>query len=218
MFTGIIEEKGSILNMHKGRTSASLTIGARKILDGMKTGNSIAVNGICLTVTSFTKTSFTVDVMPETMRSTSLGDLKEKSMVNLERALRLEDRMGGHMVSGHIDGIGTISSRKREDNALWLTIEAGMDILLYMVKKGSIAVDGVSLTIADLRDASFSISLIPLTQQETILEEKKEGDIVNIECDMIGKYVERFLSAGNHEMAQKKSRIDMDFLREHEFF
>lgn len=211
MFTGIIEELGCIREIQRGRLSVRLSIRCHKILEDMKIGDSIAVNGICLTVTARGADFFCADVMPETMRRTGLEKLKVGDGVNLERALRLLDRLGGHIVSGHIDGTGRIVERKQEDNAIWLTIEAGEEILRYIVEKGSIALDGASLTVVDTAEGSFRVSLIPLTARATVLGEKKLGDIVNIECDVLGKYVERLI--GKERTGQRTGQgISMELL------
>lgn len=194
MFTGIVEELGTIANMQQSGEAMKLTIHANKILSDVHLGDSIAVNGICLTVTSFTTTSFTVDAMPETMQSTSLRMLKPQCKVNLERAMAANGRFGGHFVSGHIDGIGTILNKKQHYNAVYYKIAISDELLRYCLHKGSIAVDGTSLTIFDIDESSITISLIPHTVSESVIGEKNAGDIVNIECDMIGKYIERFIS------------------------
>lgn len=193
MFTGIVEEVGTIHSIAMGEKSAILTIEASVVLQGSKIGDSIAVNGVCLTVTSIRNGQFTADVMAETLRRSSLGSLHRGSKVNLERAMAADGRFGGHMVAGHIDGTGTIRSMKREDNAVWVEIEASEKILRYIIEKGSIAIDGISLTVAKLTSKSFSVSVIPHTGEETTLLKKKAGDIVNLENDLIGKYVERLL-------------------------
>lgn len=196
MFTGIIEEVGNIYAIATGEKSAVLTIDASVVLQGSKIGDSIAVNGVCLTVTSIRNGQFTADVMAETLRRSSLGSLHRGSKVNLERAMAADGRFGGHMVAGHIDGTGTILSMKREDNAVWVEIGASEMILRYIIEKGSIAIDGISLTVARLTNKSFSVSVIPHTGEETTLLKKKAGDIVNLENDLIGKYVERLLGIG----------------------
>ncbi|MEI6435390.1 MAG: riboflavin synthase [Bacteroidota bacterium] len=213
MFTGIIEEKGVVRLVRHGAKSSELIIGAKKALEEIKIGDSISVNGICLTVTGFGHDYFTVDVMPETIRQTSLSGLKTGSAVNLERALRLSDRLGGHLVSGHIDGAGKVSKVWQEDNAMWINITADQSILKYIVKRGSVAVDGVSLTVPSVNDYSFSVSVIPHTKQATTLTDKKTGDLVNIECDVIAKYIEK-LSTGN----ESASNIDLDFLKKNDFY
>jgi riboflavin synthase len=212
MFTGIIEEKGRIKTVNKGANSCSLSVGAKDILEGIRTGDSINTNGICLTVTSFDPNSFTVDVMPETLKRTSLGTLKPGSAVNLERALQLSSRLGGHIVSGHIDGTGIIAGIRIEENAVWYTIRAAGEILRYIVAKGSVAVDGISLTVADVSEGSFSVSVIPHTRRVTALSERKEGDTVNIECDLVGKYIEKFTRP-----AGTGTGIDREFLDKYGF-
>ncbi len=197
MFTGIIEEIGTIYAIAMGEKSAVLTIEASVVLQGSKIGDSIAVNGVCLTVTSIRNGQFTADVMAETLRRSSLGSLHRGSKVNLERAMAADGRFGGHMVAGHIDGTGTILSMKREDNAVWVEIGTSEKILRYIIEKGSIAIDGISLTVARLTPKSFSVSVIPHTGEETTLLKKKAGDIVNLENDLIGKYVERLLGMGD---------------------
>jgi len=215
MFTGLVEEIGKVENVIKGAKSAQITISADKVLEDAKLGDSISTNGVCLTVISFTKSSFTVDVMPETMRRSNLKNLKHGSRVNLERALRLGDRLGGHIVSGHIDGVGFIKSVEEEDNATWVTIESSEDILKYIIEKGSIAIDGTSLTVAYVDYTTFKVSIIPLTRDETTLLTKKVGEEVNLECDMVGKYIER-LTMFKQEEKPKKS-IGMEFLRDNGF-
>ena len=220
MFTGIVEEMGSIRSIAKGSKSAVLTIAADKVLEGSKIGDSIAVNGVCLTVTTMTAGQFTADVMAETLRRSSLGTLSRGSKVNLERAMAADGRFGGHIVSGHIDGTGTVLSLKPEDNAVWVEIETPMEILKYIVEKGSITIDGISLTVASLSEKSFAVSIIPHTGAETTLLSKKPRDIVNLENDIIGKYVDRLLHFGSVEQVteeKKSSGITMDFLAKHGF-
>ena len=163
MFTGIIEEMGTVSSIAEGSLSAVITIQASKVLEGSQTGDSIAVNGVCLTVTSIHGSFFTADVMAETLRKSSLGSLSKGSHVNLERAMPMNGRFGGHIVSGHIDGTGTVVSKVKEDNAVWVKINASQDILKYIVLKGSVAIDGTSLTVAGLDDSTFSVSVIPHT-------------------------------------------------------
>jgi riboflavin synthase len=215
MFTGIVEEIGKIESVVKSEKSARITIKAHKVLEDVKLGDSISTNGVCLTVTAFNTGKFTVDVMAETMRRSNLSSISPGTEINLERALRAGDRLGGHMVSGHIDGTGTIKAFEEEDNAVWLTIEAPLDILKYIVQKGSIAIDGVSLTIAYIDDTVFKVSIIPHTKDATTLLNKKVGEIVNLECDMIGKYIEKFLSV--KEQAPVKKGIDLSFLSNNGF-
>jgi riboflavin synthase len=216
MFTGIVEEVGSIREIVYGSLSIKLSINCSKLLKDVKIGDSIAVNGICLTVIDLTASWFRADVMPETMRMTGLQKLNISDKVNLERALRLSDRLGGHIVTGHIDGTGIVKSRVEEDNAIWLTVEASEDIMKYIVIKGSISLDGTSLTIADMDEKSFRVSLIPLTAGETTLGSRRVGDQINIECDVIGKYVERLIN-GNIQASKNKKDISIDFLRSNGF-
>ena len=193
MFTGIIEEVGTIGSIRRGGKSIALEVQANRVLDGTRVGDSIAVDGVCLTVTALHEQSFTADVMPETVKRTTLNHLKHGSKINLERALRLSDRLGGHLVSGHIDGIGRIVERRREENAEWFRIDAGQEVLRYVVGKGSVAIDGISLTVVKADSRSFTISIIPLTQEVTTILQKRSGEQVNIECDIIGKYVEKLV-------------------------
>ena len=197
MFTGIIEEMGTIENIAKGAHSAVLTINARKILEDVHIGDSIAVNGVCLTVTSFDGETFTA------------AQCKRKSPVNLERAMPANGRFGGHIVAGHVDGTGQITEKKRDDNAVWIRVEAPPEVLRYVVEKGSVTIDGISLTVAAVTAHDFSVSVIPHTAEVTTLGSKKEGDIVNLETDIIGKYVEKLL----HPQEEKKeSHITREFL------
>ncbi len=192
MFTGIVEETGIVRNIRKGAKSAVLTIEARKIFDDLKPGDSVATNGVCLTVTDRKNYSFTADVMNETLSRSSLGSLAIGSRVNLERALAANGRLGGHIVSGHIDGTGKIASIKKDDIAVWYTVKTTSKIMLYIIEKGSIAIDGISLTVAGVMKDSFLVSVIPHTAKETTLSEKKIGSTVNLENDIIGKYIEKF--------------------------
>ena len=193
MFTGIIEEVGYVKSLHRGAKSFTLEVEAEKVLEGTLVGDSIATNGVCLTVTSLTGHGFTADVMPETVSRTALGELVSGSPVNLERALSLQTRLGGHIVSGHIDGTGRIADRRQDDTALWLTIECDSKLLRYIIEKGSVTLQGVSLTVARVDARSFAVSLIPHTQAATTLHQAKVGDLVNIENDIIAKYVEKLL-------------------------
>ena len=195
MFTGIIEEIGKIKRISLSGKSGSLEIAANVVLEGTKIGDSIAVNGVCLTVTSLSETSFTADVMAETLRRSSLGSLTAGSSVNLERAMSAQGRFGGHIVSGHIDGTGKISKMKKEENAVWVFIEAKAAILSLIVEKGSIAIDGISLTVVSVTDSEFSVSVIPHTSKETTLLSKKAGDFVNLENDIVAKYVQKLLGS-----------------------
>lgn len=193
MFTGIIEETGTLRQVRPGAVSATVVIGAEKVLKDVRTGDSIAVNGVCLTVTRFSPAWFEADVMAETLRCSALGTLRPGSRVNLERAMAADGRFGGHIVTGHIDGTGTVSRIQREGNAIRVTISAPAELMELMVEKGSVAVDGISLTIAALEKEAFTVSLIPHTRGETTLAEKTVGSPVNLENDCIGKYVKRLL-------------------------
>lgn len=217
MFTGIVEEIGTIQNITKDNQSGKLKIKAEKVLEDTKIGDSIAVNGVCLTVTGLDSQSFTADVMPETLRMSNLGELGSGSKVDLERAMSANGRFGGHLVSGHIDGTGIIKKKRKEGNATWVTIEAGPELLKYIIQKGSITIDGISLTVAELNDNSFSVSLIPHTGEETILLEKNVGDKVNLENDVVGKYIERLMNFTDSDSTQSKSGITMDFLIQNGF-
>lgn len=213
MFTGIVEEIGSISGIKQGKNSEILTIKAKKVLEDTKIGDSIAVNGICLTVTALSSDSFTADVMHETINRSSLSKLKYGSKVNLERAMPVNGRFGGHIVSGHVDGIGTIINIKPDDNAIWYKIQANQQILKYIVEKGSITIDGISLTVAKVSETDFSISAIPHTVEQTILKEKRQGDIVNLETDILAKYIEKLLNPTQN----KQSKITKEFLLEYGF-
>lgn len=216
MFTGIIEEIGEVVSVKKGAQSAVITISASKIMEDIHLGDSIAMNGVCLTVTSFDRHSYSVDVMHETLRRTNLGQLKGGSKVNLERAMAADGRFGGHIVAGHVDGPGTILSMTKDDNAVWITVETDHSLLKYVVDKGSITIDGISLTVAKVTDRTFSVSLIPHTGTHTTLLDKKPGDTVNLETDMVGKYVEKLLHFKEEEK-NTSSNITMDFLKKHGF-
>lgn len=216
MFTGIIEEVGSIERIKQTGNAILMTIASKKLLEDVKLGDSIAVNGVCLTVTSFDKGSFTVDVMPETVKATSLKQLSRGSNVNLERAMAAGGRFGGHFVSGHVDGIGEVIKKQKQDNAIYYEIEVSEALRNYIIMKGSIAIDGTSLTVFGVTDTSFTISIIPHTISETIIGAKGQGDIVNIECDMVGKYIEQFIER-RFESKTQKSTLTTSFLEEHGF-
>ncbi|WP_035292849.1 MULTISPECIES: riboflavin synthase [Clostridiaceae] len=216
MFTGIIEEIGQVENIKKGEKSASIRIKSKRILGDVKIGDSISTNGVCLTVTEFNKESFSVDVMPETIRRTNLKYLNNGTKVNLERALKVGDRFGGHMVSGHIDGTGVIKEFVSEDNALWISIGASKEILKYVITKGSVALDGISLTVAYVDEDIFKVSIIPHTKEQTTLSNKKVGEKINIECDLVGKYMEKFMNF--NKVVDKKRDISLDFLKENGFY
>ena len=198
-----------------------IAIRAEKVLEDVALGDSIAVNGICLTVTHFDAAHFTADVMPETVRRTSLAELKRGSRVNLERALTLRSRLGGHIVSGHIDGVGTIAAMQEEGNAILLTVRASADVLRYVVEKGSVALDGISLTVARVSAADFTVSLIPHTREITNLREKRMGSRLNIETDILGKYVEKLFpgahTRGESDAPKSAGGLTMDFLRQQGF-
>ena len=213
MFTGIIEEIGKIKLIVRNANSIKLTVTANKIMSDMHIGDSISTNGICLTVTTFDSASFTVDVMPETMMTTNFKNLKVNDEVNLERALAVNGRLGGHIVSGHIDGIGTIIKKYNDDKAIRMSFSTRPEILELIVKKGSIAIDGISLTVTDVDSVSFSVSIIEHTQGETTLTSKKIGDTVNLENDMIAKYVKRLFHSDNNI----NKGISLDFLESNGF-
>ncbi|CAN2250631.1 riboflavin synthase subunit alpha [Bacillus vallismortis] len=215
MFTGIIEETGTIESMKKAGHSMALTIKCSKILEDVHLGDSIAVNGICLTVTDFTKNQFTVDVMPETVKATSLNELSKGSKVNLERAMAANGRFGGHFVSGHVDGTAEITRIEEKSNAVYYDLKMDPSLTKTLVLKGSITVDGVSLTIFGLAEDTVTISLIPHTISETIFSDKTIGSTVNIECDMIGKYMYRFLHKASENKTQQT--ITKAFLSENGF-
>ncbi|MCI8424005.1 MAG: riboflavin synthase [Lawsonibacter sp.] len=215
MFTGIVEEVGTVRAIQRGPRSAALSIGAACILSDLRIGDSVAVNGVCLTATSWDSGGFTADVMHETLRRSALGELAPGSPVNLERAMAANGRFGGHIVSGHIDGVGLIAALRRDDNALWYTVQAPPALLRYVVEKGSVTIDGVSLTVARVETDRFSVSLIPHTAAVTILGRKRPGDKVNLEADIIGKYVEKLLAPREEEPANRG--ITLDFLTQNGF-
>lgn len=215
MFTGIIEEIGTIKQLQKGTHSAILQIQANVVLEGLKIGDSVAVNGVCLTVTSIQSQGFCADVMHETLNRSALSDLTIGSLVNLERAMPANGRFDGHIVAGHVDDVGKIIDIKRDDNAIWYTIQAAPPVMRYIVEKGSIAIDGISLTVARLSTDSFSVSIIPHTAQVTTLGKRKISDTVNLENDIIGKYVEKFIKPTVSQPA--KSTMTRDWLLQHGF-
>ncbi len=216
MFTGIVEEIGTVRRVRAGQMEGSIDIAAKLVLEGTKIGDSIAVNGVCLTVTALSDNGFTADVMPETLRRSNLGALHSGDAVNLERAMAADGRFGGHMVLGHIDGVGVIVSQRREGIATWLTISAPPEILRFIVEKGSVAIDGVSLTVAAVTDRAFSVSLIPHTGSQTILLSKGPGSPVNLENDIVGKYVARLMAPADPPPASG-STITLEFLQENGF-
>lgn len=211
MFTGIIEEMGVIQVFNRGKKSARLSILADTVLEDLAMGDSITVNGICLTVTSRTDKEFTADVSPETLSITNLGTLKVGDAVNLERAVRVNGRLGGHFVTGHIDGAGRIQDRRQDNEALFLTIEIPQELLRYCIKKGSIAVDGISLTINEITNKDIQVAVIPHTAKVTTLGLKGIGTTVNLECDLIGKYLERLLLERGSDAPPQK--VDRDYLK-----
>jgi riboflavin synthase len=217
MFTGIIEETGIIQRVERGGKSSRMYIKAGTVLEGTRVGDSISTSGVCLTVTEMSENSFAADVMAETMRRSKLGSLTSGSRVNLERAMGAEGRFGGHLVSGHIDGTGTIHSMTREENAIWLSISAEEALLRYIVEKGSIAVDGVSLTVAKVDHSGFQVSIIPHTGKETTLLQQKTGDLVNLECDIIGKYVEKLMIPLSNSN-DRKAQLTETFLKQNGFY
>lgn len=224
MFTGIIEEVGEIRGIQRGRDSYVLSIGCSKVLEGTKAGDSIAVSGVCLTVTGMDRGGFLADVMPETVHRTNLKELKVKSKVNLERAMPADGRFGGHIVSGHVDGVGVIADIQRDDNAVWYTVTAGVNLLKYIVEKGSVTLDGISLTVAETDERSFRVSLIPHTRQETAMSDRREGSQVNVECDILAKYVEKLLGCGEQgstgrekDTETRRGGITEEFLRRNGF-
>lgn len=216
MFTGIVEEVGTMQGVRMGSQSGEIHLQASKVLEDTQLGDSIAVNGVCLTVTRMTGDGFTADVMPETLRRTNLGQLKPGDPVDLERAMAADGRFGGHLVSGHIDGTGRIVEQRKEGNAVWVRIGTTPEILRLIVEKGSITIDGISLTVAALDSDSFQVSIIPHTGSETILLGKKAGDVVNLENDIIGKYVQRLLTNPAPEEAPE-SKVTWEFLAENGF-
>ena len=211
MFTGIVEELGQVKALSLRGNSGTLTVKAKKVLEGTKIGDSIAVNGVCLTVTNMKNNEFSADVMAETVRRSSLGALQDGSYVNLERAMAADGRFGGHIVAGHIDGTGTIRSMQPEGNAVLVTISAAPELLRYVVEKGSIAIDGISLTVAKVSHTDFTVSLIPHTGEETTLLKHRSGEIVNLETDIIGKYVEKLIQP-------KSGGVTMELLQQNGFF
>lgn len=207
MFTGIVEEIGSIIWLNRNNSGAKIKIEAKGILDGLKIGDSIAVNGVCLTVVQIEDGAFIVDVMNETIKRSSMKLLHGGSMVNLERAMPSGGRFGGHIVTGHIDGVGIVSEKKDDGIAVWYTIKTSHDILKYLVKKGSICLDGVSLTVAEVDEKSFKVSIIPHTLTATTLNNFDLGTVVNIENDIISKYVEKFLNIDSKKQPLTKEKL-----------
>ena len=215
IFTGIIEELGVVKSIAINGASGCITIKAKKVLEGTQLGDSIAVNGTCLTVTSINSDGFSADVMAETVKRTSLSQVGKGDLVNLERAMILNGRFGGHIVSGHIDGTGTITKYTKEVNAIWVTIKAPDEILDLIVEKGSICIDGISLTVATVSDQDFQVSIIPHTAKETTLIHKKVGSLVNLENDIVGKYIKKLMENNQEEQAKKASGLTMEMLEEY---
>lgn len=217
MFTGLVEELGRVKSLARGARSVRLTVGAKAIMGDVKLGDSIAVNGTCLTVVDFGDSWFTADVMPETVERTAMAGLKNGDVVNLERTLRVGDRLGGHIVSGHIDGVGVIRAKETNDNAVIVRIGAPAAVMRYIVEKGSVAIDGISLTVVAAGPDWFTVSLIPHTAAVTTLGFKGVGAPVNLEADVIGKYVEKLLGLAPPQGAEGKSGLSAEFLAEHGF-
>ena len=215
IFTGIIEELGVVKSIAINGASGCITIKAKKVLEGTQLGDSIAVKGTCLTVTSINSDGFSADVMAETVKRTSLSQVGKGDLVNLERAMILNGRFGGHIVSGHIDGTGTITKYTKEENAIWVTIKAPDEILDLIVEKGSICIDGISLTVATVSDQDFQVSIIPHTAKETTLIHKKVGSLVNLENDIVGKYIKKLMENNQEEQAKKASGLTMEMLEEY---
>jgi riboflavin synthase len=215
MFTGLIEDLGTVRELRKGADTVRLAVATRIPMSELELGESIAVNGICLTVVTFGGGMFSADVSPETLERTNLGELVPGAAVNLERALRLSDRLGGHLVSGHVDAVATITERLRDRNAIRFTFRQPATVNRHVVEKGSVAIDGISLTVNKVTEETFAVAVIPHTLAMTTLKEKGVGSRVNIETDMIGKYVERLLKGG--ETAPERKPLDLDFLAKHGF-
>ncbi|KAF0816230.1 MULTISPECIES: riboflavin synthase [unclassified Cytobacillus] len=217
MFTGIIEELGTVKKVVQQGKAMKLTILASKILSDVQLGDSISVNGVCLTVTEFARNGFSADVMPETFKSTSLSAIKERSKVNLERAMRANGRFGGHFVTGHVDGTGQILKKSASENAIYIQISVPPALSHLLIMKGSIAVDGISLTVFGNEDNTVTVSVIPHTASETVLGFKTVGDIVNLEFDMLAKYLYTFVNRQQQETTQPKGGISEGFLRDNGF-
>lgn len=214
MFTGIVEEMGAVVSVEKTLKGARLTVLASIVMDDLKIGDSVSVNGVCLTAVSIGKSDFSVDVSPETLAVTTLGGVAVGAPVNLERAMRFNERIGGHLVAGHVDGVGVVKSRRQEGESIVMTVEAPSSILRYCVTKGSIAVDGVSLTINEVTDRAFSVAIIPHTAKVTTLGLKQVNEFLNLESDLIGKYVERLLQERSQLPKTKAPPvIDTDYLQ-----
>lgn len=213
MFTGIVEELGTIQAVTRSNHAFQFRIGCRKVLEDVRIGDSIAVNGVCLTVKTFTASDFVVDVMPETVKATTIPALQVGHIVNLERAMAGNGRFGGHFVSGHVDGVGEITKIRRVENAIYLEIKIEENLQKYFIEKGSVTVDGTSLTVFDVMDNGFVISLIPVTQSDSIIGQKHVGDVVNIECDMLAKYIEKLI----RHKEERTTGLTMSTLAAHGF-
>ncbi len=214
MFTGLIEDLGTLREIHTGANQARLTVATGLPMTELALGESIAVNGVCLTVTSFGDGAFSAEVSPETMACTTLGNLARGARVNLERALRLSDRLGGHLVTGHIDGQGRIVERRKDGNAWRFKFQTDAAVSAFLVAKGSVTIDGISLTVNEVAQDTFSLAIIPLTLSKTTLQDRNVGDTVNVETDLIGKYVARFLQDGSNA---KPQGVTMDLLAKNGF-
>ncbi len=217
MFTGIVEEVGTVESVKKGAKSIQITVQAKTVLENTKIGDSICTSGVCLTVVEMTNSTYTADVMAESIRRTSLDGIKPGDKLNLERAMAADGRFGGHIVAGHVDGTGVITGMQQEDNAVWITVSASPQVLRYIVEKGSITMDGVSLTVAYVDDRVFKVSVIPHTCANTTLLLKKPGSKINLECDIIGKYVEKLMTPAPQEDTAPASGVTADFLSKHGF-
>lgn len=220
MFTGIVEERGEVRHVARRGDIRLFTVSAREALEGMTLGDSISVSGVCLTVVDFGENGFTVEATPETMRTTNLGELASGSVVNLERPVRLGGKMGGHLVSGHVDGTGRIVDIRREGESYVIAFQVPEHLMRYIVPKGSVAVEGISLTVVETQGDRFTVAIIPFTYRETTISQKRVGSVVNIECDVIGKYVERLLAGYATRDAvgtDRVSGIDREFLLRHGF-
>lgn len=212
MFTGIVEEMGAVTAMERTLAGTRMVILASTVMGDLKIGDSVSVNGACLTVVTTSDRDFAVEISPETLSVTTLGHLSAGAPVNLERAMKLNERIGGHLVAGHVDGVGTIRSRHQEGNAIFFTVEAPQEVLRYCVVKGSITVDGISLTINDVNDHGFTVAVIPHTAKVTTLGLKQVNDTVNLESDLIGKYVERLLEERS-QLPKSSIVIDKEYLQ-----
>lgn len=213
MFTGITEEMGVIKALEKTLTGTRVTFLASKVMSELPVGASISVNGVCLTVVARTEREFSVEISPETLSVSTLGTLTVGTPVNLERAMRVNERLGGHLVAGHVDGVGAVRGRQQDGNAVVLTIEAPKEVLRYCIHKGSITVEGISMTLNEVTDRTFSLAVIPHTAKETTLGMKQPGDLVNLESDLIGKYVEKLLQDRGELSSRPAPVIDRDYLQ-----